>query len=59
MTKSEGASDNETWFWNDGAVAIVAEEPPEKRVYDLEERTALFGEAVWSCSVWRRSWLAI
>ena len=46
MTKSEGASDNETRFWNDGVVAVVREEPSEKRVYDLEERTARFGEAV-------------
>jgi four helix bundle protein len=46
MTKSEGASDAETRFWMDGEVLVVREEPDEKRVYDLEERTALFGEAV-------------
>src|SRR4029077_9466168 len=33
-------------FWDDGALPIVREEPIEKRVYDLEERTELFGEGV-------------
>src|SRR5438046_8008192 len=46
MTKSEGrdarADDS---FWNDGA-GLVREEPETKRVYDLEERTARFGEAI-------------
>ena len=46
MTKHEGASDNEMRFWSEGEVDIVAEEPEVKRVYDLEERTARFGEAV-------------
>ncbi len=46
MTKSESASDSETRFWNDGEMSIVREEPCEGRVYDLEERTARFGEAV-------------
>jgi four helix bundle protein len=46
MTKLEIAADNETRFWNDAVVAVVLEEAPEKRVYDLEERTARFGEAV-------------
>ena len=46
MTKPEMPNDHETRFWNDGAMAVVREEPPEKRVYDLEERTARFGEAV-------------
>jgi len=32
-------------FWDEG-VAVVREEPETKRPYDLEERTALFGEAV-------------
>jgi four helix bundle protein len=44
MTKSENAPDNEMRFWNDG-LSVVREEP-EKPVYDLEERTARFGEAV-------------
>ena len=47
MTKSEGAHDYEGLFWNGGATPIVCEEPPDgKRVYDLEERTARFGEAI-------------
>src|SRR5207244_6370327 len=33
-------------FWNDSATVVVREEPNQKRVYDLEERTARFGEAV-------------
>ena len=32
-------------FWDEG-VAVVREEPETKRPYDLEERTARFGEAV-------------
>src|SRR5207244_8359858 len=32
--------------WNDEAASVVREEPSGKRVYDLEERTARFGEAV-------------
>jgi four helix bundle protein len=46
MTKLEIAADNETRFWNDAAAAVVREEIPEKHVYDLEERTARFGEAI-------------
>jgi four helix bundle protein len=46
MTKSENARDHEGLFWNDGATLVVCEEPDEKRVYDLEERTASFGEAI-------------
>src|SRR5438876_3036440 len=46
MTKSKArdvpADDS---FWNDGAW-IVREEAETKRVYDLEERTARFGEAI-------------
>ena len=46
MTKLEGrdacADDS---FWDDGA-GLVREEPGTKRVYDLEERTARFGEAI-------------
>jgi hypothetical protein len=46
MTKSEApnahAADS---FWDDGA-GLVREEPETKRVYDLEERTARFGEAI-------------
>jgi four helix bundle protein len=46
MTQSEGVRDYETRFWNDGILSSVREEPPKKPVYDLEERTARFGEAV-------------
>jgi four helix bundle protein len=46
IPKSEGrngpADDS---FWDDG-VGVVREEPETRRVYDLEERTARFGEAV-------------
>jgi four helix bundle protein len=46
MTKSEGRNASaENLLWNDGA-GVVREEPDTKRVYDLEERTAEFGEAV-------------
>jgi four helix bundle protein len=46
MTKSEGARDTETRFWMNAELPVVPEEPDERRVYDLEERTAQFGEAV-------------
>ena len=48
MTKSEvlTASSFEDLFWNDAGSPVVREEPETKRVYDLEERTARFGEAV-------------
>src|SRR5438105_15256854 len=46
MTKSENAGDAEERFWMDGATPMIREEPDDKRVYDLEERTARFGESV-------------
>ena len=46
MTKPEGTRDAETRFWMDGEMTAIREEPDEKRVYDLEERTARFGESV-------------
>ena len=47
MTKAESARNYEDLFWSGGATPIVCEEPPDgKRVYDLEERTARFGEAI-------------
>ena len=47
MTKSENSPNHfDGAFWNDGAASVVREEPGEPRVYDLEERTARFGEAV-------------
>ena len=46
MTKSEDRNAlDEDSCWGDGA-GLVREEPEIKRVYDLEERTARFGEAV-------------
>jgi hypothetical protein len=33
-------------FWTDVKMSIVREEPDTKRVFDLEKRTARFGEAV-------------
>ena len=46
MTKSEGTRDHENSFWMDGETSLVREESDAKPVYDLEERTARFGEAV-------------
>jgi four helix bundle protein len=47
MTKSENPRNYfEEAFWDDGAASVIREEPGEKRVYDLEERTARFGEAI-------------
>ena len=48
MTKSEarnpsGADDS---FWNEDSELVVREEPAKPHVYDLEERTARFGEAI-------------
>ena len=33
-------------FWFDGETSLVREEPETKIAYDLEERTARFGEAI-------------
>src|SRR6266540_601590 len=47
MTKSKDRKAYaEDVFWNDVEVRFVREEAEPKRVYDLEERTARFGEAV-------------
>ena len=53
MTKPEGMTESENprnhseqAFWDDRATSVIREEPGEKRVYDLEERTARFGEAI-------------
>jgi four helix bundle protein len=48
MTKSEDRNARLEYdpFGNDGEALIVREEADGKRVYDLEERTARFGEAV-------------
>jgi four helix bundle protein len=46
MTKSENQNAPvEDWVWDDGA-GVVREEANTNRVYDLEERTARFGEAI-------------
>ena len=47
MTKSENrkTSADESFCYND-AESMVREEPAKPRVYDLEERTARFGETV-------------
>jgi len=47
MTKSENRRNYlEEAFGDDGVTSVIREEPGEKRVYDLEERTARFGEAI-------------
>ena len=47
MTKSETPHDEfEDAFWNDNTALTVCEEPETTRVYDLEERTARFGDTV-------------
>jgi four helix bundle protein len=47
MTESENPCNHlEQAFWDDDATSVNREEPGEKRVYDLEERTARFGEAI-------------
>ena len=46
VTKSENVRHGDDFFWNDDETAFVREEPDTKPVYDLEERTARFGEAV-------------
>ena len=46
MTKSEDRNAlDEDSCWGDGA-GLVREEPETKRIYDLEEQTARFGEAI-------------
>ncbi len=45
--KSEIACDDfDDAFWDAPAKSIIREESRDKRVYDLEERTAKFGEVV-------------
>jgi four helix bundle protein len=46
MTKSETRTRGEDLFWNDGDTLVVREEAKIERIYDLEERTAQFGEAI-------------
>src|SRR5205807_8734846 len=46
MTKSESAPVYDDAFWLVGKMSLVREESETMPVYDLEERTARFGEAV-------------
>ena len=47
MTKADKARDDyEEAFWIDNGLLVIREEPGEKHPYDLEERTARFGEAI-------------
>ena len=53
MTNDEGMTKPKTpraeldeAFWNDAPAPVIREEPSDKRIYDLEQRTARFGEAV-------------
>ena len=46
MTKTAAPHDSDEAFWNDAKAPVIREDPGDKRVYDLEERTARFGEAV-------------
>jgi four helix bundle protein len=46
MTKSERPRGYDDSLWLDGETISVREEADTKPVYDLEERTARFGEAV-------------
>jgi four helix bundle protein len=47
MTKHEGQSAaDEHRFWNLDETPLVREGGPTERIYDLEERTVRFGEAV-------------
>src|SRR6266496_3106729 len=46
MTKSENTQQDEDSFWYDNQIPFVREEPGTQPVYNLEERTARFGEAV-------------
>jgi four helix bundle protein len=46
MTKPENAWTGEERFWDARELSVVREEPEKKPVYDLEERTAQFGEVI-------------
>jgi four helix bundle protein len=47
MTKSEDRSQRaEDSFWYQDVESIMREQPETRRIYDLEERTARFGEAI-------------
>ena len=46
MTKSERSRTHEDSFWLGGETSVVREVPDSAPLYDLEERTARFGEAI-------------
>ena len=46
MTKHEDCREPDEWSWLDNETLFVREEADSKPVYDLEERTARFGEAI-------------
>ena len=46
MTELEDSDESDDVFWSDNETPFVREEPETKSVYDLEERTARFGEAI-------------
>jgi four helix bundle protein len=46
MTKHEDFREPDEWSWLDNETSFVREEPDTKPLYDLEERTARFGEAI-------------
>ena len=46
MTKHEDFRQPDEWSWLDNEAPFVREEPDTKPLYDLEERTARFGEAI-------------
>ena len=46
MTKPENSGESEESFWLGNEAPHVREEPDAKPAYDLEERTARFGEAI-------------
>ena len=46
MTKPEAVANSDDSFWACTQTPIVREEPDAKPIYDLEERTARFGETI-------------
>jgi four helix bundle protein len=46
MTKAENARENDDAFWLDAETSVIREEREMAPVYDLEKRTARFGETV-------------
>ncbi|MGH8100040.1 MAG: four helix bundle protein [Chthoniobacterales bacterium] len=46
VTKSAGGRADDEAFWSDDETVVVRDEPDVRPVYDLEERTARFGEAI-------------